>query len=45
MSERTIFMAALEIAEPAERAAYLEQACSGDAALRHQVETLLVQPG
>src|SRR5262245_7513693 len=41
MTERTIFMAALEIADPAERAAYLEQACGGDAALRHQVETLL----
>src|SRR6516164_9614377 len=41
MTERTIFMAALEIADPAERATYLEQACGGDAALRHQVETLL----
>jgi WD40 repeat protein/serine/threonine protein kinase len=41
MTERTIFMAALEIADQTERATYLEQACGGDAALRHQVETLL----
>jgi serine/threonine protein kinase/Flp pilus assembly protein TadD len=41
MSERTIFLAALEINEPAERAAYLDQACAGDAALRSQVEQLL----
>jgi hypothetical protein len=41
MTERTIFMAALEIADPAARATYLANACSGDAALRRQVETLL----
>jgi WD40 repeat protein/serine/threonine protein kinase len=41
MTERTIFLAALEIADPAERATYLEQACAGNAALRRQVEALL----
>ena len=37
MTERTIFMMALEITDPAERETYLEQACSGDANLRRQV--------
>jgi hypothetical protein len=41
VSERTIFLAALDIADPAERLAYVDRACAGDAALRHQVETLL----
>jgi eukaryotic-like serine/threonine-protein kinase len=41
MTERTIFLAALEIADPAERTAYLDRACAGDAALRRQVEALL----
>src|SRR5436190_2099620 len=41
MTERTIFMAALDFADPAERANYLENACAGDAALRREVETLL----
>jgi serine/threonine protein kinase len=41
MTERTIFLAALDIADPAQRQAYLDQACAGDAALHHQVETLL----
>src|SRR5207237_427126 len=41
MNERTIFLAALEIGDPAERASYLEQACSADVALRQQVEALL----
>src|SRR5262245_44091020 len=41
MTERTIFLAALDITDPAERAAYLDRACAGDAALRRQVETLL----
>jgi len=38
--EVVIFNAALEL-EPAARAAYLDQACAGDAALRRQVEDLL----
>ncbi|HKB01080.1 MAG TPA: protein kinase, partial [Gemmataceae bacterium] len=41
MTEQTIFLSALEIADPTERAAYLEQVCTGDSALRRQVEALL----
>src|SRR5579872_2422525 len=41
MSEQSIFLAALEIADAAERMAYVHGACAGDAALRRQVETLL----
>ncbi|MCA8999515.1 MAG: serine/threonine protein kinase, partial [Planctomycetaceae bacterium] len=41
MSERTIFLQAIEIADPADRQAYLDQACQGDASLREQVESLL----
>lgn len=41
MTERTIFLAALDIADPAERRAYLERTCAGDGALRRQVEALL----
>jgi WD40 repeat protein len=41
VTERTIFLAALEIADPAQRQAYLDEACAGDLALRRQVETLL----
>src|SRR5262245_49243789 len=33
MSERTVFLAALEILDPAERAAYLDRACAGDPAV------------
>src|SRR6516164_3994740 len=48
MSERSIFVAALEVDDPVERAAYIERACAGDPALRSQVEELLKahqQPG
>jgi serine/threonine protein kinase/tetratricopeptide (TPR) repeat protein len=48
MNERSIFQAALEVDDPAERAAYIERACAGDLALRWQVEQLLKahhQPG
>jgi len=38
--EVAILNAALEL-RPAERTAYLDQACAGDAALRRQVEALL----
>src|SRR6266704_1243124 len=38
--EETIFAAALAL-PPEQRAACLDQACGGDAALRHRVETLL----
>src|SRR4051812_49934936 len=41
MTEETIFAEALERSTPGERAAYLDQACGGDAALRRRVETLL----
>jgi eukaryotic-like serine/threonine-protein kinase len=37
----TIFLTALEKGRPAERAAYLEEACAGDAELRRRVERLL----
>src|SRR5438270_8947220 len=37
----TLFAAALALANAAERAAYLDQACGGDAALRGRVEALL----
>ena len=39
--EVQIFNAALELALPAERAAYLDQACAGDEPLRRKVEALL----
>ena len=41
LSERSIFEAAIEKGSPEERAAYLNQACGGDARLRQQVEALL----
>src|SRR5690348_16314409 len=41
MSERTIFLNALERDDPAARAAYLDAACAGQPALRQRVEDLL----
>src|SRR5262245_38210824 len=41
MSERSLFLAALEITDPNERSAYLDRACAGDAALRQRLEGLL----
>src|SRR5204863_9874749 len=41
MTEATIFETALEKPDPAERSAYLDAACGGDAALRRRVEELL----
>jgi serine/threonine protein kinase len=41
MTERDIFLAALDLPDRAARAAYLDQVCQGDAALRRQVEALL----
>jgi hypothetical protein len=41
MSERTIFMAALEKSTPEQRAAFLDEACAGDAALRQRIAALL----
>ena len=40
-SAESIFFAALEKTDPAERAAYLDEACRGDDDLRRQVERLL----
>jgi eukaryotic-like serine/threonine-protein kinase len=40
-SERTIFLEALDKADPAERAAFLDRACDGKAELRRRVERLL----
>src|ERR1700676_3912227 len=41
MTEETIFLTDLEQATPALRAAFLDAACAGDAALRQRVESLL----
>jgi hypothetical protein len=41
MTEREIFLAALEKDDPTERAAYLDQACGADTALRQRAEALL----
>src|SRR5215471_4383359 len=38
---KAIFLAALEKATPAERAAYLDEACKGDTSLRQRLEALL----
>ncbi len=40
-SERTIFLEALDRADPAERAAFLDRACGDKAELRRRVERLL----
>src|SRR5262245_39263598 len=41
MTEREIFVAALHQPTPADRAAFLDRACGGDAALRERIEGLL----
>jgi hypothetical protein len=41
MTERTIFLAALDKEDPAERAAYLDAVCAGKPALRRRIEELL----
>jgi WD40 repeat protein/serine/threonine protein kinase len=41
MGERAIFIAALEKDDPAERAAFLDQACADDRLLRQRIERLL----
>jgi serine/threonine protein kinase/tetratricopeptide (TPR) repeat protein len=38
---KSLFLAASELADPAERAAYLDRECGGDAELRARVEALL----
>jgi len=41
MSERELFLAALDLVDLQARAAYLDQACSGDDALRAKVDVML----
>jgi hypothetical protein len=41
VSERALFLDALEIDDAAQRRAYLDQACAGNPALRAAVEELL----
>jgi WD40 repeat protein/serine/threonine protein kinase len=41
MDEQSIFLAALEKTHSAERAAYLDEACAANAALRRRIEALL----
>ncbi len=41
MTDESVFAAALAIASPSERAAYLDGACAGNPALRREVEELL----
>jgi serine/threonine protein kinase len=41
MTEREIFLAAVEKDDPSERATYLDQVCGADAALRQRIEALL----
>src|SRR5262249_56081926 len=43
MTEESIFIAALEQEDGAERAAFLDQACAGDEALRQRIERLLLR--
>ena len=41
MSERKIFIEAIERSDPAERSAYLDGACHGNSSLRQRIERLL----
>jgi formylglycine-generating enzyme required for sulfatase activity len=41
MTERDVFLALLDLPDPAARAAFLERACGADSALRARVEALL----
>jgi serine/threonine protein kinase len=41
MQEQSIFIEALEKEDPAERAAFLDQVCAADSALRRRIEKLL----
>ncbi|MDB5337323.1 MAG: pknB 29, partial [Planctomycetaceae bacterium] len=41
MTEEEIFLAILELANPADHAAYLDRTCGQDGELRRQVESLL----
>jgi eukaryotic-like serine/threonine-protein kinase len=41
MTEESLFLAALERTDPADRQAFLDQACAGDTELRRRIELLL----
>src|SRR5262245_20562043 len=41
MSERDLFIAALQISDPVQRSAWLDRECGGDAALRQRIDVLL----
>src|SRR5215469_7236419 len=41
MTEEQVFLGALALADPADRTAYLDKVCGGDAEFRRQVEALL----
>ena len=41
MNERDIFHGAIQLADPEERAAYLENVCAGNASLKQHVEGML----
>ena len=41
MNERSLFLAAVEMTDPTARAAYLDEACGGDAVLRRRLDVLL----
>src|SRR5262249_19023634 len=41
MSERDLFVAALQITDQAERSAWLDRECGGDATLRQRIEVLV----
>ena len=41
MNERDMFHGAVQLMDPAERSAYLEEVCAGDATLRQHVEAML----
>jgi len=40
MNERSIFLEALELDDPTQRAGYLDSACGADATLRQRVEAI-----
>lgn len=42
-NEKSVFLAALELNDGAERAAYLNKACGGDSLFRKRIEALLVE--
>jgi serine/threonine protein kinase/WD40 repeat protein len=45
MNERSVFAAALDIADPKQRAAYLDEACASDPQMRRHLDELLAAEG